>query len=77
MRTDFSGRYVEEDEGIDRDQWRSLQFSGTEVMRMYPVLRVTKQAEEGGDVGNQQGNEGQEGVRVNPDCGLGDLGLHL
>lgn len=38
------------------------------------ILRVTKQAEEGWDVGNQQGNERQGGVRVNPDCGLGDLG---
>lgn len=46
MRKDFSGRYVE-DEGIDRDQWRSLQFSRTEVMRMLPCIKGYKAGRRG------------------------------
>ena len=47
MRKDFSGRYVEEDEGIDRDQWRSLQFSGAEVIRMLPCIKGYKAGRRG------------------------------
>ena len=38
MRKDYSSRCVEEDEGIDRDQCRSLQFSRTDVTRMLLLL---------------------------------------